>query len=340
MELISIVVPVYNVDKYLKYCIESLINQEYKNIEIILVDDESTDNSGKICDEFASVDKRIKVIHKKNEGLGYTRNRGMQEANGKYVVFIDSDDYASKTLVSDLYNNMQSKNVEVCFGGQNLVTSDGKLIKSYKYENQVFKDDDVNGKLLPMLIGSSPKGHDNLSLSACNVLYPLYLLNEKNIKFKSERQYISEDLIFNIEVLNAVKSAALINECNYYYRTNPNSLTHKYREDRYDMCKALCKYEETLLKEIKVIDNCKFRLSRQFFINLRSCIQQEKIQISKKTRREAINAIKQICNDEFVINTIKEYPVEQLAIKQKVFVKMLQYKMARILYICASIGVF
>lgn len=92
-DLISIVVPIYNVQDYLERCIQSLISQTYKNIEIILVDDGATDNSGKLCDEYLKKDERIKVIHKENGGLSDARNVGKENANGKYIAFIDSDDY-------------------------------------------------------------------------------------------------------------------------------------------------------------------------------------------------------------------------------------------------------
>ena len=91
-DLVSIVVPIYNVEKYLKKCIDSIINQTYKNIEIILVDDGSTDNCGKICDEYTKTDNRIVVIHKKNGGLSDARNAGLDIAKGKYIAFVDSDD--------------------------------------------------------------------------------------------------------------------------------------------------------------------------------------------------------------------------------------------------------
>ena len=97
-ELISIIVPVYNVEEYLKECIDSIINQTYKRIEIILVDDGSTDKSGKICDDYAKIDKRIKVVHKENGGLSDARNVGISVSSGKYIAFVDSDDWVEKTM--------------------------------------------------------------------------------------------------------------------------------------------------------------------------------------------------------------------------------------------------
>ena len=96
---ISVIVPVYKVEKYIRKCIDSILNQTYQNIEVILVDDGSPDNCGKICDEYAYLDKRVRVIHKKNGGLGSARNVGLGLAKGQYIMFVDSDDYLTKDSI-------------------------------------------------------------------------------------------------------------------------------------------------------------------------------------------------------------------------------------------------
>ena len=112
-ELISIIVPVYNVEKYLEKCVDSIINQTYKNIEIILVDDGSKDNSGKICDIIKEKDERIKVIHKQNGGLSDARNAGLKIAKGTYIGFVDSDDYIAEDMYQTLYSLSKEKNADI-----------------------------------------------------------------------------------------------------------------------------------------------------------------------------------------------------------------------------------
>ncbi len=112
-EKISIIVPIYNVDKYLKRCLDSIINQTYKNIEILLIDDGSPDDCGAICDEYAKKDKRIKVIHKKNGGLSDARNYGIEASRGDYIMFIDSDDYISKNMCKILLKNALENNADI-----------------------------------------------------------------------------------------------------------------------------------------------------------------------------------------------------------------------------------
>ena len=105
-ELVTLIVPVYNVEKYLHVCIQSILDQSYKNLEIILIDDESKDMSRKICDEYAMSDNRIKVVHKKNEGVSRARNVGLEMATGNYIGFIDSDDYIEKDMIKVLMDNI------------------------------------------------------------------------------------------------------------------------------------------------------------------------------------------------------------------------------------------
>ena len=112
-ELVSVIIPIYNVDKYLAACIESVQKQTYQNLEMILIDDGSTDGSGKICDEYEKTDNRITVIHQENHGISQVRNRGVKEARGTYIFWIDSDDYVSESIVEELYHNLIEQNAEM-----------------------------------------------------------------------------------------------------------------------------------------------------------------------------------------------------------------------------------
>ena len=132
--LISIIVPIYNVEKYLKKCIDSIINQTYKNLEIILVDDGSPDNCGKICDEYAKKDNRIKVIHKENGGVSSARNVGVENATGEYIGFVDSDDYIEKDMYEVLINNLKKENADISIIS-NYEVYKNKIIENKKKEN-------------------------------------------------------------------------------------------------------------------------------------------------------------------------------------------------------------
>ena len=117
MPEISIIVPVYNVEKYLTRCIDSILNQTFTDFELILVDDGSTDKSGVICDKYSKIDSRIKVIHSKNEGAAQARNYGLDIAKGKFIGFVDSDDYINRDMYQILYENINKYNCDICVCG-------------------------------------------------------------------------------------------------------------------------------------------------------------------------------------------------------------------------------
>lgn len=133
-ELVSVIVPIYNVEKYLKRCIESIIGQTYKNLEIILVNDGSLDNSICICEEYAKLDNRIKIIDKKNGGLSSARNAGIDVAKGVYLIFVDSDDYVAPNMIENLYSSVKKNNVKMAIGNYSLVDDMGNLIQSLDRE--------------------------------------------------------------------------------------------------------------------------------------------------------------------------------------------------------------
>lgn len=330
MELVSIVVPVYNVENYLQECILSLVNQTYKNIEIILVDDGSSDSSGRICDQFAEKDTRVKVIHKINAGLGYARNSGLEIASGEYVTFIDSDDEAEKNLVELLMKAVHEKGVDTCVGGFKRINEDGKIIFREQYQSKIYINDDVYQKLFARMLGSDVDKHDAIKMSVWNVLYSMKIIRENNIRFPSERILISEDIIWDSEYYRYSRCAAIIESTAYNYRVTPGSLTQKYKPNRFEM---VCKLYEVLHEKVKNNSDMKTRLQRQFFVNLRVCIHQENRAISHNDKRTYKNRLKEIINNEVVEKIVNEYPIKQIQFKQRIFISLVKYKMLILLMI-------
>ena len=155
MILVSIIVPVYNVEKYLERCLDSLINQTLKDIEIILVDDGSTDDSGNICDKYAKKDKRIKVIHKENGGLSDARNIGLSIANGRYLQFVDSDDFIHKQMIEILYNTIINNNADISICDFDKVYENTKIKYNTKEISLNFTLDTLNIIILNINIAPS-----------------------------------------------------------------------------------------------------------------------------------------------------------------------------------------
>lgn len=214
-KLVSIIVPVYNVEKYLDQCVNSLINQTYDKIEIILVDDGSKDNSGRLCDEWAKKSNKIKAVHKKNAGLGMARNTGLEHVTGNYVMFIDSDDYLAENVVEKLLEKLLTEKVDAAFTGM-IRFNDDKILSEVdrKYKDNTFRENELCEKYLMEMAGTLPDEpiDSYLYMSVCTGLYSMKVIKDYSIQFESERKMISEDFIFNIDYFSIAKGVTFIAE--------------------------------------------------------------------------------------------------------------------------------
>lgn len=214
MQIISIIVPIYNVEKYLPQCLDSIINQTYKNLEIILIDDGSTDNSGKICDKYKLLDNRIIVIHKSNGGLSDARNTGIKIATGDYISFVDSDDFIDKNMYTILFQKINTTNADIIWYNHYNYQSSNEISKSsiFVQEKQYLLPKD-NYKFQYDLLN---KYH---LIGYCwNKLYKKSIFD--SILFPYNRK--CEDLI---SLLNKANNIICIPNTLYYYRNTPNSLS-------------------------------------------------------------------------------------------------------------------
>ena len=168
---ISVIVPVYNVEKYLERCIKSILYQTYQNLEIILIDDGSTDNSGKICDTYAQIDNRIKVYHGDNVGAGMARNVGLDIATGEYITFIDSDDYIGNMRLADMIKNTIKTGADTCMTGFTKVYGNKKITHKHTMANRIIFDGFILTKLLPKMCGANEAGNDHVQMSVSMVLF-------------------------------------------------------------------------------------------------------------------------------------------------------------------------
>ena len=248
---VSIIVPIYNVEKYLDRCILSIVNQTYQNLEIILVDDGSPDRCPQMCEEWAKKDTRIKVIHKKNAGLGMARNTGIENATGEYICFFDSDDYIHPETVAHSLELAEREQAQLVFFGMNAVNRTGDVVRKSvpESEKSCYRDCEVQEELLPSILSPSldePKTK-NVVPSAWSCLFSTGLIKQANWRFVSEREIISEDVYSLLVLFRYVDSVAVLPEALYYYCENEASLTHVYRSDRfernkqfYQKCVELC----------------------------------------------------------------------------------------------------
>ena len=238
-DLISVVIPMYNSEKSIDRCIKSIINQSYKNIEIIVIDDGSTDNSKKICEKLAMKDSRIKVLTQTNSGVATARNNGMKEAKGKYLCFIDSDDWIESKMIEICYNKLIKEKVDVirC----NMFTENGKDLQDVDITSisKKYNENEIKSNLIDKIL--------NGKLSAYVWLLLIKKNNEiKNLRF-SKDIIILEDTLFYIEMLLKVKSIYVLNKRLYHYCMNEEGLTLSYTNAE-NKIKGIIKYKKRVKK--------------------------------------------------------------------------------------------
>ena len=212
--LISIVVPIYNVEKYLTKCLESILNQTYKNIEIILVNDGSTDNSKKICEEYIKKDSRIILINKKNGGLSDARNKGIDKSTGEYITFIDSDDYIELDYIMSLYKGIQNNNIDLVISGHRVLYDTGKIIEKKTCGNIVLSSKETLEKMLY---------DEGVDVCSVNKLYKKNLFDD--IRFPKGREF--EDSATTYKLIDKSKKIAIIDKITYNYSIRSDSITTK-----------------------------------------------------------------------------------------------------------------
>lgn len=206
--LITIVVPVYNVEKYLNKCVESIVNQTYENLEIILVDDGSPDNCPQMCDEWAKKDCRIKVVHKKNGGLSSARNAGIDAMTGDYVLFIDSDDYIELNMAEIMYTNIIKDNYDVCVCNNSHTDKNYNIISTTGFKGTVLKGDEIIQSFLKTTVFDSS--------STCNKMYKYSVLEKYNLRFDETIKW-GEDYPFNYYYFRVIDKMISIDDVLYHY---------------------------------------------------------------------------------------------------------------------------
>ena len=236
MPLISIIIPVYNAQRYLHRCLQSIISQTYQNFEVILVNDGSTDNSYQVCQEFTNKDKRITVITQTNSGASSARNRGIEIAKGEWITFIDADDYVERDYIECLCENITDEKTLI-IQGLKQVNIKGEEIKKIEFENTTLTDTEIQ------------KAFDEHEIFEYGYtvakLYNLNIIKKHDIKFDEQISY-SEDMLFMLEYILNCDTIKFIEGANYYYITDNSNLSQRYNSFKSEY-QLFTKYKKTNL---------------------------------------------------------------------------------------------
>ncbi|MDU2265556.1 glycosyltransferase family 2 protein [Clostridium celatum] len=322
---ISVIVPVYNVEKYLRKCIDSILNQSFSDFELILINDGSTDSSGLICEVYNQKDTRVKVINKKNSGSSTSRNIGLSLASGKYICFIDSDDWIEKNMFIEMFELAEKYSSDITISGIifDKINSLNEVIATTtnSYEFSIWNNEE---KLRNNIIKLFPNALIN---SSCNKLYRADLLLKNEITFPNTN--VGEDTSFNLEAIKVSKSIIVTNESYYHYMRYEaiKTLTNRFHESAFERYLEIHKKMNDLFitwgrmdKEIvKEIDKTMFS---QYLATMLKIIKLDNKLYSYKYKKILLN---KGLNNSQIIDTFSSY--ESNSYKEKILIYLIKNRM-------------
>ncbi len=331
--LVTVVIPIYNVEKYLNRCIESVVNQTYNNIEILLIDDGSPDRCPQICDEWELRDERIRVIHKENQGLGMARNTGIENANGEYICFFDSDDFIAPETIEKTYELAKKDNSDIVIFGLKTVNKNGQIKEIFIPWDKpsYYSGDGVINDFLPEYIAPDPSGDGKRKfyMSSWVSLYSMNMINKNRWQFISEREIISEDIYSLTELFSDAESVSILPEAFYYYCENDSSLSRKYVADRYEKIKDFYIKCTDLCKSKGYSDNIIHRISKPYLAYTISALKQE-VRVSREN-------VKKIINDEVLQRVLQANKRDKVSLTRKILFWTIRNKLYILSYLLLRI---
>ena len=333
---VSIVVPVYNTEQYLKPCVNSLMAQTLADVEIILVDDGSREPCARLCDELAQTDPRIRVIHKENAGPGLARNSGIEAARGEYVGFVDSDDYVDVTMYEALHAAAVQYDADlvvsgVSFVGGNTFSKSGEYVEKHYFDHDTLFEKDELKQLTLGVVGALPHEPDDsrYGVSVCKNLFKRSVLCDNDIRFLSERRVMSEDALFMVDYSKCIHKAVGIPGAFYCYRRNDESFSKSYNPDRFEKVQAFLAELTVHIQDVLKEDEYRLYMDRLIQGYGRVVCSQEIVHAREANigYRALKRRLQMICEHETMVGALKQYPWYRLPKKQAAFAFAMKYRL-------------
>lgn len=336
-QLISVVIPVYNAEQYIEQAVESVRCQTYHKLEILLVDDGSTDGSGALCDAFAGRDERIRVIHQPNGGLTAAWKRGVKEARGEYVGFVDSDDWIDPDMYEKLLLEAEKQKAEiVCCGIHHIF--EGGTHRPWDDEmmlpKHVYTQEELAGEVYPVLLNDGSFMGRSLQPNRVSKLVRRQLILD-NMDLCDDRVSVGEDFQFSLSIITeAERIAVLPGFLPYYYRVNEKSMTGGYDRDYLDKIKYMKKQMERI-SEKKGVYDFRQQITNDFLCLVVLHIKGEIVRNKRAGYLENRRNMKRICTDAQVLRALALYKMPKLTAAEKLFL----YFMKRHFYLAIYLAV-
>ncbi|MCR4788545.1 MAG: glycosyltransferase [Lachnospiraceae bacterium] len=318
---ISIIVPVYNAEADLERAVSSLINQTLKEIEIILVDDGSTDQSAEICNRFSREDSRVIAIHKKNEGQGIARNTGLKEAKGEYICFMDSDDHDEPKTCEIAYRSMIESGADLCVFGYCKDDASGRIKEIPYITGREYEGEEVRTEFLPHFFGDDPSKNELRGFSINMSCFRNDIIKDNGIEFPSERKVFSEDTAFCLEYCGHVNKVVAVPDILNHYCDKADSFSRGFNPDKMAKTMEMLDVLRAYAARFDVEDIVKIRLSMYVWVNLMSALRSETAHAEVTGSRPAKARIQKLCLDRTITDMIAPLKEAGLPFGQKLLLK-------------------
>lgn len=341
MPKISVIVPVFNSDRYLKKTISALITQDISELEIILVDDGSTDDSLRICHKYAEQDARVKCIHTDNKGAGHARNIGMKYARGDWFAFCDADDIPEQSMYRKLYLKASETMADMCIC--DFYSERDKKNMGFPWEQDFFVGEDVYNVFMASMIGNISDNIKDVPLwgSVCRGIYKRTIIEDYCVSFPEDISF-AEDLIFNLRYIMHCDKISVLRESLYYYVFNVasvmNSHSCRYVKDMFEKRKKLVYYMEKILDETGADNLMRLRLKTTERCYYSECVGNACTKAIERSVPDMIRETKSIMFDPNTCEAFQYYDAKKL--KKRLLYFVMRYRLVYIAFVYYRIRFF
>lgn len=300
-KLVSVIVPVYQSEQHLQRCLKSITGQTYYNLEIIVIDDGSTDRSPEICDQFSGQDHRVLVIHQQNRGVSAARNKGIEMAAGDYLMFVDADDFLDHTMVEDLMNAIEGASADLAISGFCMVYQDGSPDRIFEPERT------YTGSLKNFVKSQMLECYDNFLLNTqCNKLCSAEIIRRHHIRYPADMA-INEDIYISMQMLMHSRQIVCVNKAYYYYwqYQKPQSLVTRFNPNGVDTCLILLEVVWNCLKKAQADNRTRNQMNNRMLFHICGFVGLPYYR-SDYTNRQCLDEVRKLANNPAFRKLLRE----------------------------------